>query len=87
MSSEYGTLTMKVRVLTQDRGDHWCAKVANCPIAVYADSEKAAQQRAIEALKLLLQRQTDQEAYLYNKRIPYWEESESMHQVAISRGA
>ena len=87
MSEGSNTLAMTVSVLTQDRGDYWLAKVENCPIAVYADSEQAAQQRAIDALKLLLRHKTDQEGYLTSKGIPHWEESESMHQVTIPRGA
>lgn len=86
MSEHSDTLAMRVSILTEHRNDHWFAKIENCPVAVYADSEKEAQQRAIEAFKLLLSHKANQETYLDTKGIPHWLESESMLIVTVPRG-
>ena len=79
-------LAIQVNVFTEDRMGHWAAWVEHCPVVVYADSQAAAQERALDTLVKLLKHKEDPKAYLASKGIPHWLESESMRRVTVPLG-
>ena len=54
MRSSENRLTLDVNVRVEVREGHWAALVEQFPITVYGDSQLNAENRAIEALMLLL---------------------------------
>ena len=59
-------LTLEVNVRVEAREGHWAAILEQFPITVYGDSEQAAEQRALDALTLLLSRHAESAATLAN---------------------
>lgn len=54
MRSSENRLTLDVNVRVEAREGHWAAAVEQFPITVYGDSQSSAENRAVEALMLLL---------------------------------
>lgn len=54
MTMNRGRLTLDVNVRVEAREGHWAAAVEQFPIMVYGDSQLNAENRAMEALTLLL---------------------------------
>jgi hypothetical protein len=64
MMTDRGHLTLNVNVRVEAREGHWAAVVEQFPVTVYGDSQSKAEERAIEALALLLSHHAESAAEL-----------------------
>jgi hypothetical protein len=66
MVADSGHLTLEVNVRVEAREGHWAATVEQFPVTVYGDSQQAAENRALEALTMLLGRHMESPEVLSN---------------------
>ena len=70
-------LTFKFSMTVQHRDDHWRVRVDQLPIVVYGDTSELAEDKAVETIRLLLNRKENPRQYLESKSVECWDNDDA----------